>query len=151
MISAKEYLIQPKDLDEVIRKQTLEMETWRDLATSLSIDYSKENTNPNHSTHAPYEKCIENACELEQAISANTKKLAEMKLTIAEEIQALDGDDADEKDDMLILMMRYIGFMKWEDIEDKFVLSESMIMKKHQKALSRFECVHAEKLKMLSG
>ena len=138
-MNAKEYLSQIRDMDEVIRKDILEKDTWLSLATSLSVDPAGEKNNPNRNTHAPYEKCIENADELERRITANIDALADLKIKIAEEIQQLE-----EHDDVIILMMRYIAMMKWEEIEDKFIQSEATVMRKHNAALQHFEEKHGK-------
>ena len=144
-MNAKEYLSQIRNLSEAIRKDILEKDTWMSLAMSLSADPMAEKNNPNHGTHAPYERCIENVQELEERIAKRQAALSELKLKVASEIQQLE-----EQEDIILLTMRYIALMKWGEIGEKFDRSESSVMKKHGKALRHFEEKFEKILKLQS-
>ncbi len=133
-MTVKEYLNRVRDLDAEIQRDELERETWLSIATSLSAPADGGTHGGSRNIRAPFERCLENADELERRIKAGRETLSEMRVALAGEIQTLE-----DRDEVIVLLMRYVALMRWEDITGRMGLSESPVMKKHSRALAHFE------------
>ena len=133
-MNAEEYLRQVENLDRAIDRKLRSIAMWRDTATSISHDMSKVNYNPNRSTNAPFERCIEKANELEQEVTADIDRLADLKAEIL-----LTLDKIDDVSGRLILKLRYIDLLPWEKIMDKVGYSRTAIHNHKQAALDELD------------
>ena len=133
-MNAKEYLAQVEDLDNKINRMLGDAKNWRDMAFSINQDTTQPHYNPNRSTHAPFEKCIENADALEREATAAIDRLVDLKVEILTTLNKLTDDTGKE-----ILRMRYIELVPWNEIRMKFGYSDSWIFKKRNKALDELD------------
>ena len=131
---AIKYLNQIKKLDELINRKVRTSEHWREMAYNISVDYKEECINKSHATNAPFEKCIERADELEREVSADTDRLAELKIEVEEKISLIEDEACQD-----VLRLRYIELMLWEDVIASMDKSRSHVFRKHSKALRQME------------
>lgn len=133
-MNAEEYLRQVETLDHAIDRKLRSIAMWRDTATSISHDMSKVNYNPNRSTNAPFERCIEKANELEQEVTSDIDRLADLKAEIVQTLSLM-GDTYGE----LILKLKYVDLMPWENVIDKIGYSRSWVFDKKIEALKKLD------------
>lgn len=130
-MTAKEYLNRAYRLDRKINRLIREKNQWKDMAYSISKDTTKPHYDPNRSTDAVFERCLAKADELERLITEGIDRLIDIKVEITETIMTLKDPTS-----QMLLMLRYIRFLSWEDISRQMGYSESWIFKKHGAALN---------------
>ena len=135
-MKAKEYLQQIRNLDRKINIHMQDLNRWRRMAYSISNDAMQTKYDPNRHTNASYEKCIAEADALDRKICEEIDRLADMKEEARLKIVMIDGTDL-----QLILEMRYLQFMSWEDIGSEMNYGKSWIHQKHNDALDRLDAI----------
>ena len=133
-MKAKDYLGRVRRLKNLIRRKEKERDNWREMALQFSKDAAQPQYDPNRATSAPYEKCIIMAEDLEGEIEEHKSELGKMRDQLLACI--IEVDDVDCR---MILQMRYVNCMTWEEIICRMNYSASWVYKKHGDALSEIE------------
>lgn len=130
-MTAKEYLNQAYRLNETINSNLRQIERVRDMATNITASISERvSGTPKEGGKA---RTIDKIVDLQLKINAETDKLVDLLAEIKAAIDSV--SDADEK---LLLTLRYVEFMKWEEIMDEMHFSETQVHRKHRTALNNF-------------
>ncbi len=131
-MQAKQYLKQAYRLNELIQCNQQELADLRLLSESIpGIDYSKDRVQTSPSNDAGFTNIVAKIIELEDAINADIEKMLSLKLEIRTVINAV--QDNEEK---LLLKLRYLNFMSWEDICDEINVSMRTAHRIHSAALA---------------
>ena len=133
-MTAKEYLSQVKKLDVQIDLDLRELSRWRDLSKRISAGNTEPNYNSNRNIDAPFVKCIDNIIELENKINSEVDTLAVLKSRITDIFHSIDNSDY-----QAVLELRYLDYLKWNEIASKMEYSRRWVYKIHAQALSVFE------------
>ena len=130
-MQAKDYLKQAYRLNELIQSNKSELDELRVLSESVSgIDLTKEPSSRSPSGDAGFAKIVMKIIDLEKAINDDINELLSLKLEIRTTINTV--KDNDEK---LLLKLRYLNFMTWENICDEMSVSVRTAHRIHADAL----------------
>lgn len=130
-MTAKEYLEQAQQLDQLINSYIQEKEELRKMACSLSspkLSLGKVQSSRTH--EAPYERTLEKVWDLEEQISKEIDHFVDVKNEIRTVIRQVSNTDQ-----QVILRMRYIHFLSWEEIADALGFTVRWTLSLHGKAL----------------
>ena len=135
-MKSREFLKQAYRLDEMINSNMIEIAQLEELSTSIkSIDYAKDKINGgNFENSASYEKIIDKIIALESVVNDEINNLVELKTQIREAIC-----DLKVPEEKVLLRLRYINFMKWEDICEQMHISERTANRIHGQALQKLK------------
>lgn len=130
-MNIKQFLKQAYRLNELIQCNKQELDELNQLSTSLpGTDYSKDRVQTSASGDAGYTKIVEKIIELEDAIKSDVEKMLSLKLEIRNVINAVP-----DNEERLLLHLRYLNFMVWEDICDDMNVSMRTAHRIHSLAL----------------
>ena len=132
-MTAKEYLSQAKQLDEIINCRLHELEYWRNLSKSVSGSNFEERYNSNRSVEAPFVRCLEKIDEIKRDIDRKVSALVDLRADINKSIDAL--EDFGEQ---LVLRCRYLDNLTWEAIGKIMGVSLRTVHRIHKAALEHF-------------
>jgi DNA-directed RNA polymerase specialized sigma subunit len=129
-MTTKEYLSQAYLLNKKIEAKMRRLELLREMSQRASafIDMMPRNQRFERS---PMEEAIVKFLDLETEIESDVQTL----LATVKEIQYLINSINDIECET-ILEMRYLSYMKWEDIWSRLDLSKDQVLRLHRKALS---------------
>lgn len=126
----KEELRNIINLDDRIDSKLRQLEELRSTATCISgIDYSKDRVQTSNVSSAT-EKMVTQIIDLEEDITEDIQKLVNIKKRAKKEINCITGIHG------IVLEMRYLENMKWEEIAYRLNYSISSIYKIHGQALN---------------
>ena len=126
-MTAKEYLNQTYRLNERINSNLRQLEALEARATSITVKLSPK---VQGGTLNGTEQLIYHILELKERIKAETSEYIRTLEAIRQTISALK-----DPDESLLLTLRYIEFMKWEDIAETMNFSETQIFRIFKRAL----------------
>ncbi len=132
-MTAKEYLMQARYLNDLIESNIKELEHWRDLSGRISGSSFEPRYSPNRNIEPPFVRCLGKITELEQDINGEVSRLVDLKKEITAAVEQL--GNAEEK---LVLKYRYFSCMTWEQICEKLCMSERTVRRVHGQALQNF-------------
>lgn len=128
---SKEYLKQAYRLNELIQCNRNELNELHELSTNLSAtDYSKDKVQVSSSNDASYTKIVIKITELEAVIKADIERLLSLKIEIRKVIDAVR-----DNEERLLLHLRYLNFMSWDDVCDEMCVSSRTARRIHDSAL----------------
>lgn len=129
-MTAKEYLNKAYRLKDRIASNIRQLEALEERATSVK---SSLRPKVQGGTLNGTEQMLFNILDLKEQINAETseymKTLEEIRQTIA---------DMKNPDESLLLTLRFIEFMKWEEIAEIMNFSMSQVFRIHKRALNNF-------------
>lgn len=136
-MTAKEYLRQAYRLNKKIEADHRDLASLESLSASLpSLDLCSDViVSGGHSDKVA--DIVERKFELGDLIKSEIIALLKLKADIFKKVNAIKNDDY-----RLILQMRYISLMKWEEIAVDTGYTYRNVLKIHAKALANFESVH---------
>ena len=131
-MQAKQYLKQIYRLNELIQCNKQELNDLRLLSDSIpGIDYSKDRVQTSPSGDAGFTNIIAKIIELENAISTDIEKMLSLKLEVRTVI-----NEVQNNEEKLLLKLRYLNFLHWEDICDEMNVSMRTAHRIHAAALA---------------
>lgn len=135
-MTAKEYLQQVKKLDSQIKNKKLEKEAiWNSMKGCSAISYEpKIGTSGTINNKSPQEKYYPLLERYEKEIEVDIERLVKLKKEIIDVIDQLENGD-----EVNLLYMRYIQFLKWDDIAKKMNLSYQHVHRIHARALENVD------------
>ena len=128
-MTAKEYLSEAFNLKRRIEIKMKRAEVLRKLAERSRAEISELPKNPNH-LKSPMEEAMIKLLTVEEEILRDTDELTRIIRSIQSSIS-----DVPDSSCRLILEMRYLAFMKWEDIASELGWTERNVFYVHGKAL----------------
>ena len=128
-MTAKEYLSEAFNLKRRIEIKMKRAEVLRNLAERARVEISELPKNPNH-IKSPMEKAMMKLLTIEEEILRDTDELTRVMHSIQSSI-----NDVPDSSCRLILEMRYLAFMKWEDIASELEWASNHVFYVHRNAL----------------
>ena len=128
-MTAKEYLSEAFNLKRRIEIKMKRAEVLRKLAERARVKISELPKSPNH-LKSPMEEAMIKLLTVEEEILRDTDELTRVMRSIQCSI-----NDVPDSSCRLILEMRYLAFMKWEDIASELGWTERNVFYVHGKAL----------------
>ena len=126
---AKRYLSQAFGLNQRIESKLGQIEDLHDLATKATMTYSDMPRNPNK-RHSRLEDAVIQIIELETEINQDMIKLVELKKDIIRRIKAVESTEL-----QTILELRYLSYMRWEEIAIELGYGIDNVFRLHRNAL----------------
>ena len=127
--AAKKYLSQAFGLNQRIESKIDQIAILNDLATKATVTYSDMPKNPNKG-HSRMEDCICQIIDLESEINKDMMQLVELKKDIIRRIKAVESAEL-----QTILELRYLSYMRWEQIAIELGYGIDNVYYLHRKAL----------------
>ena len=128
-MTAKEYLSEAFELKRRIEIKMKRAEVLRKLAERARVEISEIPKSQNH-LKSPMEEAMIRLLTVEEEILHDTDELTRVMRSIQSSI-----NDVPDSSCRLILEMRYLAFMKWEDIASELGWTERNVFYVHGKAL----------------
>ena len=130
---AKKYLSQAFGLNQRIESKLGQIEDLHDLATKATVAYSDMPRNPNKG-HSRLEDAVIQIIELETEINQDMIKLVELKKDIIRRIKAVESTEL-----QTILELRYLSYMRWEEIAIEFGYGIDNVFRLHRTVLDEIK------------
>lgn len=132
-MNAREYLSQAYRLDLEIKNKLEIMEGMNSLATKATSTFSLVPPSGTRNVHR-LEETLAKIVDMDVEINNKIDKLVDLKKEIVEVISAVDN-----KEYRLLLEMRYLRFLTWEEIAHEFNYNIRHIYRIHGEALALVE------------
>ena len=126
----KEYLHQAYRLDKRIQSNIEEMESLREMATSVSSPSWDEKVQTSRCEEAKFVRCVERIMDLERRINAEVDNLIALKEQIRYVI-----NEVSNTDERMVLRYRYVHNFTWEQIGDALDADRTTVYRWHNAAL----------------
>ena len=130
---AKKYLSQAFGLNQRIESKLGQIEDLHDLATKATVTYSYMPRNPNKG-HSRLEDAVIKIIELETEINKDMVELVELKKDIIRRIKAVESTEL-----QTILELRYLSYMRWEEIAIELGYGIDNVFRLHRNALDEIK------------
>lgn len=134
-MTTQEYLNQGYRIMELIKSNEKEIAELNELAKSISGPnlsgmpfFATKNAEPQ------YAKCIQKIEDLENEIKDETLRFLDIKKNIRQAINTVK-----DRDEQLLLKLRYINFLTMEQIAEKMSFSLTQVNRIHSKALKNIK------------
>ena len=131
--AAKKYLSQAFGLNQRIESKIDQIAVLNDLATKATVTYSDMPKSPNRNG-SRMEDAIIKIIDLEAEINQDMMKLVELTKDIIRRIKAVDGAEL-----QTILELRYLSYMRWEEIAIELGYGIDNVYYLHRKALDNIK------------
>lgn len=126
---AKRYLSQAFGLNQRIESKLGQIEELHDLATKATVTYSDMPKDLNRDG-SRMEDAVIRIIELETEINRDMVRLVELKKDIIRRINTVDNSEL-----QTILELRYLSYMKWEEIAVELNYGIDNVFRLHRNAL----------------
>lgn len=132
----KQFLRQAYRLDDLIKSNQREIESLKILMVGVKSPSLSHNSNACSKTdkNASFTRIIEKISVLETNIIEETEKFLEIKIQIRKSI-----DNMKNVDEKLVLKLKYLEFMTFEEVAESLNYSISQIHRIHKNALHNFK------------
>lgn len=131
-MTAKEFLMRGRRIDESIRSREEELKQLRQRAGSITPNYNAAAV-AGGEVHSRTEDIVIKICALEDTIKGEIAALVAVQSEIREAIERVPSPT-----DRLLLRERYIKFRTWEDIAEIMGYSVRHTIRVHGRVLQRF-------------
>ena len=131
--AAKKYLSQAFGLNQRIESKIDQIAVLNDLATKATVTYSDMPKSPNRDG-SRMEDAIIKIIDLESEINKDMMKLVELKKDIIRRVKAVESAEL-----QTILELRYLSYMRWEEIAIELGYGIDNVYHLHSKALDEIE------------
>lgn len=128
-MTAKDYLLQARFLDDRINSKTQQIASLNELAAKCTTTFSDMPRNPNRG-HSRVEDCVIKIIDLEDSLKMDIEKLVDLKKEIMGVIKAVPNVEY-----QTLLEKRYLCFITWEQIAVDMNYSMQHIHRMHSAAL----------------
>ena len=131
--AAKKYLSQAFGLNQRIESKIDQIAVLNDLATKATVTYSDMPKSPNRDG-SRMEDAIIKIIDLESEINKDMMKLVELKKDIIRRVKAVESAEL-----QTILELRYLSYMRWEEIAIELGYGIDNVYHLHRKALDEIK------------
>lgn len=128
-MTAKEYLGQARRLQDLIRSHMEELDFLRTFAVNISYSLSGDKVQSGKQQDKIGET-VAKIIDMEDKIQEEISRFLDLQAEIRTVIKALPNQEA-----VLILRLRYLEFLDWEEIAERLCYSLRQIHRKHNEAL----------------
>ena len=136
-IATKNYLMRAYRVDQRIENKMEQIARLNDLATKATVTYSDMPRNPNRGG-SRMEDAILSIIDLQAEINQDMLELVNIKREIMTSIKSVDDPEL-----QLLLELRYLNYVSWEQIALQMNFSIDNVFKLHKKALDLVEVPEA--------
>lgn len=130
-MKVKEYLHQAYRLDKRIQSDIEEMESLKEMATSVSSSTWDEKVQTTRNADAKFVRCIERIIDLERKINDEVDNLVALK----EQIRCVINEIV-KADERMVLRYRYVHNLTWEQIGDELNADRTTVYRWHNAAIN---------------
>ena len=129
-MTAKQYLRQAYRLNELINSDIRELERLKEMSKSISTPNLTGMPSGGRKQEAPFVDALVRIAELENVINAEIDRYVAVKMEIREAINRVS-----DNNQRLILRLRYIQFLSWDEVAAGAGLSLKHVYRIHDRAL----------------
>ena len=133
MQNAVEYLSQARHADMRINNKLEELSSLKALAEKVTTTYQKDMVDGSRDVHKR-EEIICKLIELQKQINSDIDQLVDLKIAMRQIIESLPNVE-----DRTVLELRYIRFLKWQDVADSMGYSLRRVHNFHDRAIQYLE------------
>ena len=130
----KEYLNRIRRSNELLQTNFSEIERLRQLSLTLSSPGVTEAVSKSKSPDAAYVKTVEKIVDLECKIRREIDTIVDQISEVSAVINLL--DDPNER---LLLKLRYVEMLKWEDVAKRMGYTKRYTEKLHKRAIEHIK------------
>lgn len=138
-MDAKEYLLQVKKLDVLIKNKLIEKQQWKDIALGITANMDGERVQSS-GTKSKMADALVKSIDVETEIDSLIDKLIDTKKEVIETIERLSSPLQYD-----VLHLHYIQFMPLQDIADKYGMSYDWAKQAHKRALKNVQRIRESK------
>ena len=139
MLDAKEYLLQVKKLDLLIKNKLIEKQQWKDIALGITANMDGERVQSS-GTKSKMADALVKCIDIETEINSLIDKLIDTKKEVIAVIERLSSPLQYD-----VLHMHYIQFITLQEIADKYGMSYDWAKQAHKRALKNVQRIRDEK------
>ena len=132
-MTTKTYLGQARFLDMRIKSKIQQIDSLRELATSCTAVLSDMPKNPNLGS-SKVERCVLKIIEVQEGLKDDINELVELKKDIIRRIKAVESTEL-----QTILELRYLSYMRWEEIAIELGYGIDNVFRLHRNALDEIK------------
>ncbi|MEG2261787.1 MAG: DUF1492 domain-containing protein [Raoultibacter sp.] len=132
-MTAKQYLKQAYRLNELINNDLAELEQLKDLSTSIAAVRCDRDKVKGGKIGSKIEFIVVKIIALEEMIDDEIDRFVDLKTAIRNAIVCVEN-----RNEELLLRLRYIEFLSWDEIAEKMGFDERYVHKIHADALNNF-------------
>ena len=129
-MTARDYLGQAFRLDQRINSKIEQVSSLNDLAVKCTSSVTGMPHNPNKGSDSMGD-AIAKIVDLQREINKDIDVLVDLKAEIYSVVQAIDNVEC-----RTLLELRYLSFMRWEEIAEKLNYGMENVYRLHRKALA---------------
>lgn len=138
-MTAKEYLRQIKDINELIDAKLMEIYKLRTLASSISVS-TKEDCIQTSGSKDRMGDTVAKIVDLERRVDSEIDRLVNKRDEITSKIDKM-GDSTEKT----VLYLRYVSMLKWDSIADQIAYTPRHVQRVHGDALNVFRTIYGDK------
>ena len=139
LLDAKEYLLQVKKLDLLIKNKLIEKQQWKDIALGITAKMDGERVQSS-GTKSKMADALVKCIDIETEINNLIDKLIDTKKEVIAVIERLSSPLQYD-----VLHMHYIQFITLQEIADKYGMSYDWAKQAHKRALKNVQRIRDEK------
>lgn len=128
-MTAKEYLSQAQKIDHEINNMLEQVENLRSMATKTTAIISDMPGNATRNT-TQLSDIVVKLVEQEEEINKDIQRLVKLRAEIYSVIQGVR-----DRDERVVLELRYMGYRTWHDISLKLGMGERQVYRLHDHGL----------------
>ena len=130
---AKKYLSQAFGLNQRIESKLNQIEELNNLAAKATAAYA-DNTKRRNGAGSRMEDTVCRIIDLESEINQDMLQLVELKKGIVRRIKSVENSEL-----QMVLELRYLSYMRWEEIAIELGYGIDNVFRLHRKALAEIE------------
>ena len=132
MMKAKEFLLQIKKLDKMIENKMIEVQQWKDIASSTTVSLSGDRVQSSHNPHKIAD-AIGRYIDIETEIKRDIDSLVKTKKEVIGVIEQLNATEYD------ILHKIYVQYLTFDEVSVACQHSRSWATTIHGRALKHVQ------------
>lgn len=138
-MEAKEYLLQVKKLDTMIKNKLIEKQQWKDIALGITANMDGERVQSS-GTKSKMADALVKCIDIETEINSLIDKLIDTKKEVIAVIERLSSPLQYD-----VLHLHYIQFVTLQEIADKYGMSYDWAKQAHKRALKNVQRIRENK------
>ena len=138
-MEAKEYLLQVKKLDTMIKNKLIEKQQWKDIALGITANMDGERVQSS-GTKSKMADALVKCIDIETEIDSLVDKLIDTKKEVIAVIERLSSPLQYD-----VLHLHYIQFVTLQEIADKYGMSYDWAKQAHKRALKNVQRIRESK------
>ena len=138
-MDAKEYLLQVKKLDVLIKNKLIEKQQWKDIALGITTSMDGERVQSS-GTKSKMADALVKCIDIETEINNLVDKLIDTKKEVISVIERLSSPLQYD-----VLHLHYIQFVTLQEIADKYGMSYDWAKQAHKRALKNVQRIRESK------